>query len=282
MSILAGINRLIEIFIDVLKQVGRGRIWLWLFLYFVLQWLILEAHQEFTSPYLYDFISTWTGIFGEKQATGFMHYPGHFLLLPYFFEWARLFFGLIVEGLVLGAVSLLFYESFVQVSREDRFRFRQLLPCWIHLVLAYIILNGILMVFSFSLPNLLADMIRYSPRRIAFFEWILLPSLYTIVIAMLLAVVPSIVIYRDNIIQALGRSLRLFIHNPITCLVISVVVLVGPIVISNISSDPTSIVENFKPELVYWVLVVGLAIGVIVNFIWMGTAVRLLVSEERK
>ncbi|RKX26534.1 MAG: hypothetical protein DRP47_08025 [Candidatus Zixiibacteriota bacterium] len=280
MNVIEGINRLIALFIEVFKQVGRGRIWLWLLLYFILQWLILEAHSEFPLPFLYGLISFWTGLFGEQVATGFRHYPGHFLLLPFFFEWARLIFGLIVEGLILGAVSLLFYESFVSVPREDRFRFRELLPRWIHLVLAYVVLNGILMGLGFMLPDLMEGVLDHSPRRIAFFEWVLLPSLYAVVVALLLAVVPSIVIYRDNIFQALGRSLRLFIHNPMTCLVISGIVLAGPVVIANISSNPARIVDNFKPELVYWVLVVGLVIDMFVHFVWMGAAVRLLLAEE--
>jgi len=37
------------------------------------------------SPVFYGFIKFWTGLFGDQQAAGFTHYPGHFLLLPYFF-----------------------------------------------------------------------------------------------------------------------------------------------------------------------------------------------------
>lgn len=280
MNISLGINRLIGLFLDVIKQTFRGRIWLWLLIYFLLQWLLLEAHRQFTSQFLFGIMSAWTGLFGEQEATGFTHYPGHFMLLPYFFEWAKLYLGLIVEGLLLGSAAVLFYERFVEVAREDRFKFRSLLPRWIHLVLAFAILNGILILSSMGLSEVLGEWMRYSPRRIVFFDWVVLPALYIFIMAWLLALVPSIVIYRDNVLQALIRSLRLFIHNPVTCLFISTAVLAVPITIANIIGDPTTIIEHFKPELVYWVLVVGLAFDVIVHFIWMGASVRLLVAEE--
>jgi len=57
MSIVLGINRLIGLFIDSLKQLGKGRILLWLLLYFVIDLLILEAHYYFTSPMLYGIMS---------------------------------------------------------------------------------------------------------------------------------------------------------------------------------------------------------------------------------
>jgi hypothetical protein len=40
------------------------------------------------------------------------------------------------------------------------------------------------------------------------------------------------------------------------------------------------IVEKFKPELVYWLLLAGLAADVLFYFFWIGTAVRLLVDEQ--
>ncbi|MBU8934079.1 MAG: hypothetical protein KOO62_08725 [candidate division Zixibacteria bacterium] len=280
MSFMAGTNRLIGLFLDVFRQMGRWRIWLWLLSYFALQWLLLEAHRQFTSQFLFGIMSAWTGLFGEQEAIGFTHYPGHFLLLPYFFEWAKLYLGLIVEGLFLGAASLLFYESYVQVAEEDRFKARQLWSRWIHLVLVYALLNIILIAASMGLTAALSEWLRYGPRRVLFFEWVILPSLFVFIVAWLLALVPSVVIYRDNALQALRRSLRLFLANPITCLVIAACVLTGPIVVSGISGNPTRIVELFKPELVYWVMVAGLALDMIVHFIWMGVVVRLLVAEE--
>jgi hypothetical protein len=40
------------------------------------------------------------------------------------------------------------------------------------------------------------------------------------------------------------------------------------------------IVQKFKPELVYWLLLAGLVVDILFFFFWMGTAVRFLVDEE--
>jgi hypothetical protein len=41
-----------------------------------------------------------------------------------------------------------------------------------------------------------------------------------------------------------------------------------------------TIIEKFRPELVYWVLLAGLAVNALASFLWMGTAVRFLIDEE--
>ena len=280
MSIATGINRIIGLFLDTLKQLINGRIWFWLLLYLVIDLLILEAHFYYTSPMLYGMMSLWTNLFTEQQVIGFSHYPGHFIMLPYFYEWGKLAVGLIVEGLLLGAVSILFYESYIDVPKEDRFKFRDLLPSWIHLILAYLIMNGIMVAASFILPSLLSDWLTYSPRRILFFNWILMPSVYIVVVSFFVYMIPSIAVYRDNVIQAIGRSFKIFFRNPITTLIMVVVILSGSILISNILNDPVKLVDNFKPEIVYWILLFSLGVEFFMHFIWMGTTVRLLVDEE--
>ena len=68
MTILAGINRFIALFVETAKQLGRKRIWFLLFGYFLLNWLVLYAHYNFMSPVFSGFIRIWTGLFGEDQA----------------------------------------------------------------------------------------------------------------------------------------------------------------------------------------------------------------------
>lgn len=280
MSIASGINRIIAIFLDTFKQLINGRIWFWLMLYLVIDLLILEAHFYYTSPMLYGIMSLWTNLFPEQQVIGFSHYPGHFIMLQYFYEWGKLAVGLIVEGLLLGAVSILFYESYVDVPKEDRFKFKDLLPSWIHLILAYLIMNGIMVAASFIVPGLLSDWLADSPRRILFFNWILMPSVYIIIVSFFVYMIPSIAVYRDNVLQAIARSFKTFFRNLITTLIIVVVILTGSIIISNIINDPVKLVDNFKPEIVYWVLLISLGVEFFMHFIWMGTTVRLLVDEE--
>jgi hypothetical protein len=280
MNIASGINRIIGLFVDTLKQFGKGRIWGWLLLYFLIDLLVLEAHYYYTSPMLHGFMSLWTGLFPEEQVTGFSHYPGHFIMLPYFFEWGKLAVGLIIEGLLIGSAAILFYESYVTIPKEDRFKFKDLLPSWIHLVLAYLIMNGILVAVSYFVPSILSEWLGGSPRRILFFDWILMPGIYIVIVSFFIYMVPSIAVYRDNVLQALARSLKTFFRNPLTTIIVVTIILAGSIIISNILSNTVTMVENFKPEIVYWILLGSLIVELIMHFFWMGTTVSLLVDEE--
>jgi len=58
------------------------------------------------------------------------------------------------------------------------------------------------------------------------------------------------------------------------------IILSASIIISNILSNTVTMVENFKPEIVYWILLGSLIVELIMHFLWMGTTVRLLVDEE--
>ncbi len=280
MSIVDSINRLFSLFLDTFRQIPRGKIWVWLLIYFLIDWLVLYVLYDFTSPVFYGIVKLWTSLFSEQQAVGFSHYPGHFILLPHFYDWAKLAVGVIFEGLFLGAAALLFYENYVRIDPEDKFSFKTLMPSWIHLILAFIIVNAVLVGINLVAPMFLREWLAGSPRRILLFEWVLMPGIFTFVLALFFFMFASVVIYRDNVIQALSRSLRVFIHNPVTTYILAGMVIAMPIIIANVTSNTTKLVQNFTPEIIYWLLVLGLVIDIIVHFIWMGTSVRLLVEEE--
>lgn len=280
MDVFAAVNRFISLYVDTFKQLGRGRIWLLLVGYFLLNGLLLYAHYNFLSPLFYGFISFWTSLFHDQQAGGFTHYPGHFILLPHFFGWAKFFLGMILEGAILGAVALIFYDSFLDIPRAERSSTRTLFSSWVHLVLSWVLINGLILLVNLELPKLLKPLLVYSPRRIQALEFVLLPLLYIVVLALFFFMLPRVAIYRESFLRALKGALRMFIRNPITCFSLSLVLLTVPIFISFISNHATEIVEKFKPEVVYWILLAGLVADALFYFFWMGTAVRFLVEEE--
>ncbi|HWR81922.1 MAG TPA: hypothetical protein VN285_01320 [Candidatus Deferrimicrobium sp.] len=281
MNIAASINRFIGLFIETSKQFGRWRIWLVLLGLFFLNWLTLYAHLKFYSPLLYGPMHLWTSLFDDVQATGFTHYPDHYLLLPHFFGWAKFWLGLLAEGAVLGAVALMFYDGYQRSSADRRFSARAVLSSWIHLVAAWLIINGLIMVANLWLPEILQSWLAFSPRRIKAFRFGLLPLVYIVILAVFFYTIPRVAAFRENIITALKRSLWLFLRNPITTFCLSFIVLVVPAYVAVLSGQSADIVTKFKPELVYWLLLGGLLVDVLVSFFWMGTAVRLLVDEER-
>ncbi len=276
MNSIGFINRFIGLFIETIKQIGAGKVWLVLFGYFFINWIILFAHHNFYLPIFYGIISVWTSLFGETYATGFIHYPGHLQFLGYFFGWGKFFFALFFEGIILAYVARLFY---LRYSPQKKFT-TSLKKIWLHLVMAWILMNGILLLISTQLPPLVNGLIVNSPRRELIFNYGIIPFLYFLVFSLFFFVIPIIAIYEESFLKAVKRSLTIFIQNPLTCFFISFLVLLGPIVISFVTNNPTIIIEKFDPELVYWVLIFSLVIDIFANFFWIGTVVRFLYDEE--
>jgi len=280
MNFVRTINRLISLFLDTLRQVGRGRIWLVLLFFFILNWLVLYAHYKALSPIFYGPIKLWAELIGAREATGFFHYPGHFLVLPLMFDWARMVVGLLFEGVALGVVALMFFDGFLEVKKPEASPFKLVWASWVQLILGWALLYGLMLALAIFLPSVLGSWMQGSPRRMLAFELGLLPALFTVLLALLYFVIPSIAIYGDNVWEALKRSLAVFRSNPGSCLVLAVAVLFGQVLVSFAAGRPVTIIEKFRPELVYWVLLIGLVVNALASFVWMGTAVRFLIEEE--
>ncbi len=280
MSLVRSINRLITLFHDTFRQFGRGRIWVALGVFFLLNWLVLYAHYKPLSPVFYGTIKLWVDLHGARVATGFFHYPGHFLVLPELFDYAKLVLGLFFEGAVLGLVALMFFDSYLQVKKPETSLFRLMLSSWFQLMLGWLLLNGLMLLVILYLPRYLVDWLWGSPRRIAIFEFAMVPAIFTFLLSLFYFVIPVIAVYGDNVFEALRRSVSIFRKNPLTCIFLALVVVVGQTFVSIAAGRPVTIIEKFRPELVYWVLLAGLVFHVLASFFWMGTAVRFLIEEE--
>ena len=275
MNLLDSINQFLGLFWDTFRQLGRGRIWLPLLVYFALQWLVLYAHYDFLRPPFYDLISRWTTLFGSDLATAYSHYPQHFLLLGRFSGWAKLGVGLILEGLVLGMVARMFHHRFTGSESS-----RSALNVWFDLILVWVVINGLMLVAGMFLPGWLGPVLD-SPRRLLAFNLVLLPFIYTLVFALFFVAIPMVMIKGHSGLKALVKSVGHFFRRPFAFFGLAVVILVAPILLGVIVSRPTGIVDSFKPELVYWLLVASLVVEMIAYFFWMGTAVRFLTEEDR-
>lgn len=279
MGFLASINRYIGLMIDAIKQVARGRVWLILGAYLVVQWLLLYSHYQFTSPLFHSFIDFWTRLWNESMASAFSHYPGHFLFLPYFFGWAKFLLGILVEGLVLGLVARQFWLAMAG-DREGGLKLpRMSLFMWLQLMGGWLLINGLILAIGNYLPGQIIPLLDDSPRRILAFELVVLPFIDMILFAFLFYLIPAIAVFGDNLFKALGRSVRMFLSSPFLTILLAGTVLVGPVLISFASGRSNEIIEKFHPELVYWLLFVGLIVDLLANFLWMSSSVRQLSDD---
>lgn len=282
MTLLRNLNHFISLFLETFRQFGRWRIWAVLAAYFALQWLILYAHFDFVSPAFYGFVKAWLGLAGAlglisgQEAAVFTHYPGQFLVLPSVFGWARLLIGVLIEGLVLGYVAVLFRNIHLQSAGESALDVSATVRFWLQLALAWVALNGLILLVNIFLPELLQTWLRGSPRRREAFEFIVLPVVQAFLFGLLYFAIPSVAIYGENVVKGIGRSVRIFFRRPFTSFFLAAAILFAPTLVASIANRSADIITKFRPELVYWVLAAGLVLELIAYFFWMGTATRYL------
>ena len=281
MNLIRSINRFFNLFHDTFRQFGRGRIWMALGAFFLLNWLVLYAHYKPLSPMFYGSIKFWAELHGSKVSTVFFHYPGHFLVLPELFDHAKLVLGLLFEGAVLGLVALLFFDSYLEVKKPEASPLKLMLSSWFQLSLGWLLLNGLMLLVVVYMPQLLVDWLWEAPRRIAIYEFVMIPAIFIFLVSLFYFVIPVIAVYGDNVFEAIKRSLLIFLKNPLTCISLALVVVFSQTILSVTFGRPVTIIEKFRPELVYWVLLVGLGLSALTSFFWMGTAVRFLIEEEQ-
>lgn len=280
MGFLKSLNQLIALFIDSLKLLGRGRIWSALLVYFILNLILLYAHYDIFCPLVYSAMSAWTKLINEAGAMVFTHYPGHFLMMPEYFHKARMALALVFEGLVLGVVAIQFRNALLAARGRDRLGVKSAVKSWISLLSAWLTINALTIGVSMFVPDWLAFFHDDSPRRLMAVEFVIIPFLLTLVLALFFFAIPAIVVYRENFFRGIGRSLGIFVRRPMTSFCLSGLILSGPFLVSAASSRSPWIVSNLHPEMVLWVLLAGLVVEMIANFFWMGTAVRFLIEDE--
>lgn len=281
MAFLKNFNQFLSIFLDTLRAVGRGRVWLVLLGYAAIIALGLLALYRCFTPITYPFsraVLSLASLIGGWNAQVFYQYPSQFLVLPIAHSWFKVVFAILFEGLILGSVALLFHQYFAGANAPTRGT-RSLWSSWGHFILASLLLNLLLIVLSF-VPGILRTFMEGNPRRQLIFELAVVPVVYALLQGLFFFVIPAIALYGENVFQALARSFKAFVRRPLTCFFLAVAALVLPTIVSLAANHPDVIIEKFHPELVYWVLLLGILADMIFNFLWIGTAVRYLVDEE--
>lgn len=282
MAFLRNFNHFLSILLDTLRAVGRGRIWLLLLGYAAVVALGLLALYRCFTPLTYPFskvILALASFVGGWSAQGFYQYPSQFLVLPVAHSWFKVLLAIIFEGLILGGAALLFQKHYLGAEGTTR-RAKSLWSSWGQFILASLSLNLLLIALSF-VPGFLQGYLMGNPRREMIYELVAVPVVYTVLQGLFFFVIPAIALHGETFFQALARSFKTFFQRPLTCLFLAGAALVLPTVVGLAAGHPDVIIEKFHPELVYWILLLGIVADMIFNFLWIGTAVRFLVDEDR-
>ncbi len=276
MRFIVGINRLLSVVADTFRQFFTWRIWAVLLGYYFLQWLLLLAHYQFTSP-MFGWLASITLSFQDtERAAAFTHYPAHLILLPGVYGWAKLGLGLLIEGSVLGFVAAEFANAFGN-SLPSRGSFASR---WVQFLIIWVVINGLAMALGEIVPSLLASKL-YSPKRVAVFAFFIMPALFTVCSMLFFYAFAIAATTGRNAFSALGHSLRVLLRNPMTTLVLTALVIAIPVLLSAVTGAyATTLVDKFRPELIYWLLVVSIIFDMLSAFFWMGFSVRLIADES--
>lgn len=280
MRLLDRINQFVYLFLDTIRQFGLGRAWLLLLGWFAVNFFVLFMHYDFTSPAFHGAMAVWLKlvgrIVGDDAVAAFSYYPQQFFYLGEFFGWAKLLIGLLFEGLVLGLVARAFADRF---EGEVNSNGRPITSLWIQLSLAWLVINGLTVAAAYVIPQVLAPVLN-GPRRIMAFSFIGMPLVYIGIFSFFMFVIPAIATRGDSFGQAILRSLRIWIRRPLTAIFMALLILVVPLLVSTFAGKPSQIIDTFRPEMVYWLLALGLFVEMIANFFWMGTTVRFLSEAD--
>lgn len=280
MSLIGRVNRLLESYVDTVREAGCLRVWVLLLSYGAVHAAILWSLGSYPTTVGYALVHAWLQLFRPEISNGFSHYPGHLLLLPYVFDWSRFAVGLLLEGGIMGGVAMAFYDRFVESRQDERLSWRLLWSSWGNLIAGWLVVNGLMLAAAALLPGWLETWLHGSPRRQLLVQFGVLPGFYVFVMAVFFFVIPIIAIYGENVFQAVSRSVGLFARHPFGCFLMAGSVLVLPLSILTVAGRSDIIVERFHPELIRYLLFAGIVAETAAGFLWMGLAVRFMLEEE--
>ena len=278
MGFIDKLNRLIELYLSTIRNAGKIGLWIPFFVYSVLQFLLLWLLTSYVNPSIYPVLSPPLGLAAGKQAPLFSHYPALFLMLPMIFQWGKLILGVLFEGLASGITALMFATAFSK-SNEINSPYKTSISRWPQLLIAWTCITAFLLVVNWLLPDIFAGLLQSSPRRIVAFE--ILMQLFTVLLySIFVYAVPAIVVYDKGVWQAFAVSMRFFARYPIFSFFLAFIPFLISVPTTYLSSKSSVIVDKFSPELVFYILLIGIVADLLVNFFTTGAVVKFLVEEK--
>ena len=278
MSFVLKLNWLLHSYGGPLRNIFRLKLWKPFLIYGALQLLFLLMLRWYVYPALYTVLSPLVSLLGSGRELYLSHYPGLYLLMPEVFQWGKLLIGIIFEGLFAGMTAILFYKLYVS-SRGSRFQPSDAVSRWFSLAALWLIITAVLLIINWTLPALFKSILAGSPRRAALFEILL--RLFTVFIyGIFIYAVPALMIFRKSIWGALRLSIGYFLKFPIFSFFLALLPYLLSLPVSYATTGVDTIVDKFSPELVFYILLAGIFIDMLINFLTTGAVVRFLADQE--
>jgi len=271
------LNWLIELYLSTLKSAWKISLWAPFVVYSVLQLFLLIALVSYVNPGIHTILSPVISLAAGMGSPLFGHYPDLFLMLPMVFQWGKLILGIIFEGLAAGVTSLLFLKAFTSSERAQT-AYKSSFSRWPQLVITWTCITAVLVLVNWLLPSVFSGLLEGSPRRVAVFD-IFLRLLTVFLYAIFIYAVPAVAAFQKSVWGAFKMSFSFFAKYPIFSFFLALVPYLLSIPTTFLAAQSDVIVEKFSPELVFYILLVGIIADFLVNFLTTGAVVKFLIEE---
>ncbi len=271
-------NRLIGLFVSAFKLFPKLTVWGPFIVYAVLQLALLLLCASYVKPSIYPILSPLVALLGQGAEELYSHYPGLYYMMPQVFQWGKLFLGFLFEGLAAGMTALLFLHYF-QNRDSVKTKVSAALGRWGQLFLIWGLITLLLVLLNRFIPAALAGFVSGSPRRGAALD-ILMRLITVAVYAVFVYAVPAVAIEKKSLWGGIRLSVGYFVRYPIFTFFLTLLPYLLSIPVSYITANSDVVVSKFSPELIFYVLLVGIVIDMIMNFLLTGAVVKFLVEER--
>lgn len=275
MNLLARINRLAFTYLEVFKSFKRFSLWLPFFVYALLQIIVLYFLLCFTSPPL---AAVLVPIFRKAYGEAILHYPLFLIFLPTVFSTASVIIGLVLGTILDGAAVFMFCSHFSGKSVSFVSGIKNALSkYWVLLLLGVFKLP---IIWIMKIPFwLLKDVVTGSPKR-EFALGIGCIALGVIYMSIFIYATPEIIWRGKKIFEAIGNSWRIFIHSFVSTFLFIFIPLMLNLPINFLKGQSRVLIAKFNPEVVAWIVVLGIILSILVNYLSLGAISRFYLEEE--
>lgn len=270
------------LYTQTFRQMVRASLWAPLLVQAVLAILLAMAHYYIFSPLTGPLVRSWVHLVNSDFADVFYSYPAHLSLLPYFFGVARMVVNILVEALLFGVVIDLLISLYrgekpilMQSARRAAGRYLQLAGTWLVVIVVLYVVNR---YFNSFLEDVLGYSLRAAPRRLLVAD-LTLRGITVLIYSVAIFMLPSIMAGGVTFGAALKRGFRLFSRHPFVAIGLVLIPYVIGFLPSWALSDPARIVNNFTPELVFYLVLIAIVVDVVVNFILLCTSLKFFMDQ---
>lgn len=271
------------LYTQMFRQMGRLSLWAPLLVQAVLAILVAAAHYYIFSPLTGPLVNAWVHLVNGDFADAFYSYPTHFTLFPYYFGIARMVVNVFEEALLFGIVIDLLISLYrgekpilMQSVRRAAGHYLKLAGTWLVVILALYVVNR---YFNSFVEDVLGYSLQGAPRRL-FMADLATRCLTILIYSVCIFLLPSIMAGGATFGAALKRGLVAFWRHPFAAIGLVLIPYLIGFLPSWLLSDPGRIVNNFTPELVYYLVLVSIVIDIVVNFVFLCTSLKFFMDQS--